>query len=113
MLAASLERRRERDISLRFLSPGAVWRKPADVFCPNTKEARLAMLEKFDEVEIGVRDYPEHELLHMGDMARDLNSFENHLRPGEYHIFFKLVNVLPPEHNIQKQLLHGRKDTLS
>lgn len=47
MLAASLEGRREQeDVLLRLHSSGAVWKNLADASCPETNEARLALLDK-------------------------------------------------------------------
>ena len=59
---------------VRLHSPGAVWRKLADIFRPKTNGAKLALMQKFDAVRINVHDDPEQNLLEMEDIARDLNS---------------------------------------
>lgn len=113
MLLASLEGKREQDLLLRLHPPAAVWRKLADVFSPETNGARLALLEKFDGVKLGVRDNPEQKLLEMEDTARDLNSFKTHQSLSEDHILIKFLHALTPEYNTQKQLPEDREGPLS
>ena len=88
---------------LRPHSPGAIWRKLANVFRPKTNRERLALMEKFDGVKIGVRDNPEQKLLKMGDISGDPNSVVNHPhdRLSEDNIVLKYVNALPSEYDIQ------------
>lgn len=76
-LVANLEGTRVQDIVPRLHSPGAVWRKHADVFRPRANEARLALLKRVDGVKIGVHDDPEQKLFEVEDIARDPNAFEN------------------------------------
>lgn len=84
---------------------------------PKRMGARLASLEKIEGVRRGVRDDAEQKLLDMEDIARDLNSFENYqhqrLSRDNILLFPIFVNALPPEYNVQKQLLEDREDPRS
>ena len=115
LLVASLEGKREQEILLRLHSPGAVWRKLADMFRPKTNGARLALMEKFENVKISVRDDPEQKLLEMEDIARDLNSFtiHSHDRLSEDIILLRFVNALPSEYEIQIQLIEDMEGPLT
>ncbi|CAM9924134.1 unnamed protein product, partial [Sphacelaria rigidula] len=90
-----------------------IWRKLEDVFRPKTNGTRTALLEKFDGVKIGVRYDPEQKLLEMEELARNLNSFEEHERLSGNHILLKFLNALPFEYHIQKQLLEDREGPLT
>ena len=115
LLVASLEGKREQEILLRLHSPGAVWRKLADMFRPKTNGARLALMEKFENVKISVRDDPEQKLLEMEDIARDLNSFtiHSHDRLSEDTILLRFVNALPSEYEIQIRLIADKEEPLT
>ncbi|CAM9583550.1 unnamed protein product, partial [Sphacelaria rigidula] len=88
-------------------------RKLEDVFRPKTNGAETRFVGKCDGVKIGVRDDPEQKLLEMEELARNLNSYEEHERLSENHILLKFLNALPFEYHIQKQLLEDREGSLT
>lgn len=55
MLAASLDHQRNQDILFRIPYFAAVWRDLNELHCPQTDRDRLALLETYDHVKIGIR----------------------------------------------------------
>ena len=72
MLVESLQHKRERDILFRVHSPGAVWRELNNFYSPKTSGANLALIEKYDNVKISVRDDPAQKLNEMEEVSRQL-----------------------------------------
>ena len=108
LLVASLEGKKEQEMLVRLHSPGAVWRKLADVFRPKTNGARLALMQKYDSIRISLHDDPDQKRIEMEDIARDLNSIGNRIRLSEDGIPLKFVNLLPHEYHVQLQMLEER-----
>ena len=72
------------------------------------------MLQKLDSVRIGTNDDPTLKLLEIEDIARSLRSSHSqwqHLT--ESYVIGKIVNALPSEYGIQKQMLEEREDGFS
>ena len=96
---------------VRLHSPGAVWRKLADIFRPKTNGTKLALMQKFDAVRINVQDDPEQKLIEMEDIARDLNAIGNRERlSSEDDVLLKFVNLLPHEYHVQLQIMLENRD---
>lgn len=112
MLVASLEGKREQDILPRHYAHDAVCRVLAGVFSPKMHGAGLASLRS-DGVKIGVRDNLKRKLGEMEDIARGLNSSDDHQPLGENRTPLKCLSALLHECNIQKQLLEDREGPLS
>ncbi|CAM9303107.1 unnamed protein product, partial [Sphacelaria rigidula] len=99
MLVASLEHQRDRDVLFRIPSPAAVWRELNDFYSSKTNAARLALLEKYDHVKIGVRDNPIQKLIEMEEVAKELQSHDSNIVLTEAQTLLKFVNALPCEYN--------------
>ncbi|CAM9932458.1 unnamed protein product, partial [Sphacelaria rigidula] len=99
MLVASLEDKRDRDVLFRIPSPAAVWGELNDFYSPKTNGARLALLERYDHVKIGVRDDPVQKLIEMEEVARELQSHDTNIILTEAQTLLKFVNALPREYN--------------
>ena len=113
-LSYALKSEKDRDIIFRVSSPGAAWRSLVDTYSLKTQGASLALLHKLDSVRIGTNDYPTLKLLEMEDIARSLCSSHSqwqHLT--ESLVVGKIVNALPREYDIQKQMLEKREDGFS
>lgn len=82
----SLDSKRDWDILFRIPSPAAAWRELKESCSPKTNGARLALLEKNDNVRIGVRDDPIHKLVETEDAARQLRSYGDHINLSEAQI---------------------------
>ena len=112
MLVESLQHKRDRDILFRVHSPGAVWRELNSFYNPKTSGAKLALIEKYDNVKISVRDDPVQKLIKMEGVARQLRAYDTDINLTGSHTLLKFVNALPPENNHQRQSMEEH-DTLS
>ena len=110
-LSSTLNSEKDRDIFFRVNSPGAVWRSLVDTYSLKTQGASLTLLCKLDSVRVGTNDEPNLKLLEMENIARSLCSSQSqwqHLT--ESYVIGKIVNALPREYDIQKQMLKERED---
>ena len=108
-LSSGLKSEKDQDVLFRVNSSGAVWCSLVDTYSLKTQEASLTLFHKLDSVRIGTNDDPTLKLLEMEDIARSLRSSHSqwqHLT--EAYFIGKLVNSLPREYDIQKQMLEER-----
>ena len=113
-MSSTLNLEKDHDIIFRVNSPGAVWRSLVDTYSLKTEGASLTLLYKLDRVQIGTNDDPTLKLLEKEDNARSYHSSHSqwqHLT--ESYVIGKLVNALPREYDIQKQMLGEREDGFS
>ena len=113
-LSSTPNSEKDHDIIFRVNSSGAVWRSLVDTYSLKAQGASLTLLYKLDSVRVGTNDDPNLKLLEMEDIARSLRSSHSqwqHLT--ESYVIGKIVNALPRECDIQKQMLKEREDGFS
>ena len=107
-----MQHKRDRDILFRVHSPGAVWRELNNFYSPKTSGAKLALIEKYDNVKFSVRDDPVQKLIEMEEVARQLRAFDTDINLTGSHTLLIFVNALPPKYDHQRQSMEEH-DTLT
>ena len=71
----------------------------------------MALIERYDNVKISVRDDPVQKLIEMEEVARQLRAYDTDINLTGSHTLLKFVNALPPQYNHQRQSMEEH-DTL-
>ncbi|CAM9297568.1 unnamed protein product, partial [Sphacelaria rigidula] len=109
LLSASLTEEVDQDILFRVHSPREAWDALVEARSPKTQGARLALLSKIDNVTVAVDKDPIVQLVELESTARRLRCYEEFKHLNDSLILSKFLNALPPEYEIQRQMLEGVK----
>ena len=102
----------DKDILFREHSLRAAWDALIEARSPKTQGARLALLSKLDDVKIVVDEDPIAQLVDLKSTARRLRCYDEFKHLNDALALSKFANALPPEHDIQRQMLESVRGEL-